>query len=229
MADEENKKGEPKGKGPEDTMNEIKNIHPVPDSKDMERKDLTETQKKIEEQVTKDEGSLTGDELSTALSRNRTHMSEHRTGLSEHRTDLSEHRTGLSEHRTDLSEHRSELSESRTHLSYQRTALSYERTLMSWIRTAVSLISFGFTIYKFFDDFQKTNTDGHRIFTPRGVGICMILFGFLGLLFAQIQHQQAIKQLRKEYPDIKKSLSSVLGILVLVFGLVLLLAAVFRQ
>jgi uncharacterized membrane protein YidH (DUF202 family) len=36
-------------------------------------------------------------------------------------------------------------------LSIKRTRLSYDRTLMAWIRTATSLISFGFTIYKFFD------------------------------------------------------------------------------
>ena len=35
-------------------------------------------------------------------------------------------------------------------LALRRTFLAHERTLMAWIRTSVSLISFGFTIYKFF-------------------------------------------------------------------------------
>ena len=142
-------------------------------------------------------------------------MSEHRTRMSENRTGMSEHRTGLSETRTDL--------------SYQRTALSYERTLMSWVRTATSLISFGFTIYKFFEEFQKDSTQSNRIVTPRILGMTMIAFGFLGLLLAQIQHHIAYKKLKEQYPEIQRSLSSVLSILVLVFGFLLFLAAVFRQ
>lgn len=37
-----------------------------------------------------------------------------------------------------------------TKLAFERTNLAHERTLMAWVRTATSLISFGFTIYKFF-------------------------------------------------------------------------------
>ena len=37
-----------------------------------------------------------------------------------------------------------------TSLSAERTRLLYERTMMSWIRTATTLITFGFTLYKFF-------------------------------------------------------------------------------
>jgi uncharacterized membrane protein YidH (DUF202 family) len=37
-----------------------------------------------------------------------------------------------------------------TRFFFERTLFSHERTLMSWVRTATSLITFGFTIYKFF-------------------------------------------------------------------------------
>jgi uncharacterized membrane protein YidH (DUF202 family) len=37
-----------------------------------------------------------------------------------------------------------------TELAFERTRVAYERTMMAWIRTATSLITFGFTIYKFF-------------------------------------------------------------------------------
>ncbi|OQP38638.1 hypothetical protein A4H97_18110 [Niastella yeongjuensis] len=192
----------------------------IPKSGNLENDKVTDIQKKIEEKITEDE-SLGGEALSGELSKDRTHMSEHRTRMSEHRTGLSEHRTELSEHRTDLSD-------TRTDLSYQRTALSYERTLMSWIRTAISLISFGFTIYKVFEELYKDETHP-RLLSPRKVGMLMILFGFIGLLFAQIQHNIAYKKLKAEYPQIQKSLSSVLSVLILVFGLILFLAALFRQ
>ena len=118
---------------------------------------------------------------------------------------------------------------SSTDLAFERTVLAYERTLMAWIRTAMSLISFGFTIYKFFQEWRKTEQPVQTIFTPRIVGMIMILFGLIGLLFASIQHYTAIRKLKKEYPAIQRSLSSVLAILILMFGLALFLAALFRQ
>ena len=36
-------------------------------------------------------------------------------------------------------------------LALKRTLLAHQRTLMAWIRTSASMISFGFTIYKFFE------------------------------------------------------------------------------
>ena len=118
---------------------------------------------------------------------------------------------------------------SNTDLAFARTALAYERTLMAWIRTAISLISFGFTIYKFFQEWRRTEQPVQTIFTPRIVGMIMILFGLIGLLFASLQHYKAIKKLKKDYPNIQRSLSSVLAILILMFGLALFLATLFRQ
>ncbi len=118
---------------------------------------------------------------------------------------------------------------STTDLAFERTMLAYERTLMAWIRTAISLISFGFTIYKFFEEWSKKDNVSQTIFTPRIVGMIMISFGLLGLFFAQLQHQTAVKRLKKDYPNVQKSLSSVLAILILLFGLVLFLGALFRQ
>ena len=40
--------------------------------------------------------------------------------------------------------------DSGTKLAVDRTWLAHERTMLAWVRTAASLISFGFTIYKFF-------------------------------------------------------------------------------
>jgi len=118
---------------------------------------------------------------------------------------------------------------SNTDLAFERTMLAYERTLMAWVRTAVSLISFGFTLYKFFEEWRKNEQPVQSLFTPRIVGMIMILFGLLGLLFAQIQHYRAVKRLRIDYPKVQRSLSSVLAILILMFGLALFLGALFRQ
>ena len=114
-------------------------------------------------------------------------------------------------------------------LAVERTMLAHERTLMAWVRTAVSLISFGFTIYKFFSEMNKNDNSRETILTPRIVGMVMIAFGFLGLLLAQIQHSIAMKKLKRSYNGMQRSVSSVLSILILVFGLFTFLAALFRQ
>jgi putative membrane protein len=173
---------------------------------DLENEDTTSIQREIEKKVAEDE-QLQGEVLSGELSKDRTHMSEHRTRMSEYRTDLSGERTDM---------------------SLERTMLSYERTLMSWIRTSMSMITFGFTIYKAFEEAVLGNPSG-RVLTPRIVGMIMISMGLLALLLAQIQHRKAVKKLKKLYPEIEKSLSSVLSILILVFGLVLFFGALLRQ
>jgi len=118
---------------------------------------------------------------------------------------------------------------SNTDLAMERTALAHERTLMAWIRTSVSLISFGFTIYKFFEEWNKNPNAAKTLLTPRTVGMIMIGFGFIALLFAQIQHRSAMKKLKKFYPGVQTSVSGVLSILILMFGLMLFLGALFRQ
>lgn len=117
-----------------------------------------------------------------------------------------------------------------TDLAFERTQLALERTLMAWVRTAVSMISFGFTMYKVFQEMSKDfNVHHQRLLTPRIVGMIMILFALIGLLFAQIQHYIAIKELRKNYPRTRKSMAAVLSALIFAFGLVLLVAIFFRQ
>jgi putative membrane protein len=43
-----------------------------------------------------------------------------------------------------------------TALAEERTDVALDRTLMAWVRTTLSVISFGFTIFKFFQYFQQT-------------------------------------------------------------------------
>jgi putative membrane protein len=118
---------------------------------------------------------------------------------------------------------------SSTDLACERTMLAHERTLMAWVRTAISMISFGFTIYKVFEEFSRQEGRHSGLFTPRLVGMTMIGFGLLALLLAQLQHQIALKKIRKIYPAMQKSISSIIGVLVLMFGLALFLGALFRQ
>jgi putative membrane protein len=81
-----------------------------------------------------------------------------------------------------------------TQLSLKRTALAYDRTLMAWTRTGTSLISFGFSIYKFFDLTGLKPRPG-EIVGPQLYGMSMIVTGLVSLAFASYDHRANMKAL----------------------------------
>src|SRR6185436_13456573 len=88
--------------------------------------------------------------------------------------------------------------DSSTALALERTRLAHERTLMAWVRTATSLISFGFTIYKFFQFLREQGETPHteHRFGARGFALVMISVGLVSLLLATLGHWQYMKALR---------------------------------
>jgi putative membrane protein len=88
-----------------------------------------------------------------------------------------------------------------TRLALSRTILAHERTLMAWVRTSTSMISFGFTIYKFFQFVQGDRSVPHaeKLLEPRGVALVMILIGVGGLVLATIDYRHQLDVLRRDY------------------------------
>jgi putative membrane protein len=121
-------------------------------------------------------------------------------------------------------------SDASTRFSFERTLLSHERTLMAWIRTAASLITFGFTIYKFFqlEIGASVHPRTHQVIGPREYAMIMIAIGLLALSIATIQNYQYRHNLRKQHLEVPLSLSSLVGGLVSALGLFSMLAAIFR-
>jgi putative membrane protein len=117
-----------------------------------------------------------------------------------------------------------------TRLAVDRTRLAHERTLMAWVRTAVSMITFGFTIYKFF----QFELDGRPLregdlLGPRGFAMSMIAIGLLALLVSTIQHRQALRGLRAEYADsVPLSLATLVAGLFTTLGLMALVTVILR-
>src|SRR5215831_5153449 len=106
-----------------------------------------------------------------------------------------------------------------TRLALDRTRLAYDRTMMAWVRTATSLISFGFTIYKFFQiEINKGEPRDHLI-GPREFAMIMIGIGLLSLLLATIQHRQDRNSLRAMNPEVPRSMAAVLAGLIALLGL----------
>lgn len=116
-----------------------------------------------------------------------------------------------------------------TRLAYDRTRLAFENTMMAWVRTATSLITFGFSVYKFFQFDIKRGQEFSGSVGPREFGLMMITFGLVSLLAGTLQHVMSLRQLRAEYPATPRSMAALLAGLVSILGLVALIAVIFRQ
>ena len=115
-------------------------------------------------------------------------------------------------------------------LAVDRTRLAHDRTLMAWVRTATSLISFGFTIYKFFQYLQDKNQGREdRIFGPRQFALVMIGIGLTALVLATVQHRRDMVRMREMNPGVPYSLSTVLAALLSILGIFAFVTVFFRR
>ena len=121
--------------------------------------------------------------------------------------------------------------DSSTQLAVDRTRLAYERTLMAWIRTATSLITFGFTIYKFFQiELSRGGLSrSDRLIGPTEFALLMIVIGLVSLLLATLEHRRDLNALNAEYLGGRRSLARVLAALISLLGLLALVAVLFGQ
>ncbi len=80
-----------------------------------------------------------------------------------------------------------------TRLAFERTRVAYDRTVMATVRTATSLITFGFTVYKFFELEVKGRDYNSHLVGPREFGIAMILIGLVSLSIALFERRRDLK------------------------------------
>jgi inner membrane protein YidH len=116
-----------------------------------------------------------------------------------------------------------------TDLAFERSRLASERTLMAWIRTSLSMISFGFTIFKFFEYLGATPGSGGLRHGPLNLGRVMVVLGVLLLVPAIIQHWQFLRELRERaHRRFPPSLALVTAGLIQLIGIVALLSLFLR-
>ena len=118
-----------------------------------------------------------------------------------------------------------------TQLAFERTVLAHERTLMAWVRTATAMISFGFTIYKFFDYLRQSNqvSATPHLFGPRAFAMSMISVGLIALVLATLEHRQSRAALARSGAQLHRSLSQVIAIFVAGVGILGLVLVILRQ
>jgi len=116
-----------------------------------------------------------------------------------------------------------------TKLALDRTRASYERTMMSWIRTATSLITFGFTIYKFFQIEAPLERQRNYLIGPRGFAVALVSIGLFSLVLATLENRQNIRSLGSQDAGKQRSLAVVVAALISLLGVAALIAMIFRQ
>jgi putative membrane protein len=109
--------------------------------------------------------------------------------------------------------------------------MSADRTLMAWIRTSVSMISFGFTIYKFFQYLLESSlTTGHlQQNAPRNFGVALVSLGMVLLAMAIVEYflfQRKLSRLSGQKFPISTTL--IASLLLSLFGILVLLNLLFR-
>ena len=117
-----------------------------------------------------------------------------------------------------------------TELAVDRTRLAHDRTMMAWVRTAASLISFGFTIYKFFQYMREQGAPAeNRLLGPREFALLLIAIGLFSLVLATIQSRHEMQIMRKHYAHVPFSLANLVAGMVAILGILTFLAVILRQ
>lgn len=117
-----------------------------------------------------------------------------------------------------------------TQLALDRTRLAFERTTMAWVRTATSLITFGFTVYKFFQIEHRKGELAQHLIGPREFALMMISIGILSLVLATLQHGHSMRSLRAHAVGrMPRSLALIVAGLMSILGLLALTAVILRR
>ncbi len=115
------------------------------------------------------------------------------------------------------------LAEERTELALRRTVFAADRTLLAWVRTSLSLMTFGFSIYKFFEYLEESGavSGDWQPTGPRRFGMALVTVSTVLLVWQTLQYYQLLKRLSgARGKRVPKTPTLVAGGAVILLGLV---------
>ncbi len=110
-------------------------------------------------------------------------------------------------------------------LQNERIRVSFERLQLSWIRTSLTMLAIGIGAFHYFKEREELGRATFlKLITGDKAGIFLVVLSFFMLLIATIQHIKSKDTQKKEYPDMRYSVATVLSyfIMLLTFSLVIL-------
>lgn len=116
-----------------------------------------------------------------------------------------------------------------TKLAFDRTWVAYERTMLAWVRTATSLITFGFSVYKFFQIVREGGERNNHLIGAREFGLLLVSIGLASLALATLEYRQNIRMLGAQYEGRPRSLAVIVAALISILGVVALSVMIFRK
>src|SRR5271157_4658769 len=117
-------------------------------------------------------------------------------------------------------------------LGYERTRMAADRTMMAWIRTSVSMITFGFTIYKFFQYLTESDvvTEKFPHYAPRNFGVALVALGMVMLVLAIVEYVLFLRNVTRETGQkFPISIAFVASLLLSLLGILVLMNLLFRM
>jgi putative membrane protein len=130
---------------------------------------------------------------------------------------------------TDQPAHSAPALDLSTKLAFDRTWVAYERTMLAWVRTATSLITFGFSVYKFFQIVRAEGGRGNQLIGARQFGLLLVSIGLASLALATLEYRQNIRRLGSQYEGRPRSLAVIVAGLISVLGVAALTVMLFRR
>ncbi len=100
--------------------------------------------------------------------------------------------------------------------------------MLSWVRTATSLITFGFSVYKFFQ-IEQTERVQKYLVGPRQFGLLLVAVGLLSLLLATLEFRRNIQVLGRQYSERTYSPTVMLAGLISILGVAAFIVMLLRQ
>jgi putative membrane protein len=115
-----------------------------------------------------------------------------------------------------------------TKLAFERTWVAYERTMLAWVRTATSLITFGFSVFKFFEILRQESGPKNQLFGARQFGLLLVGIGLASLALATVEYRQNIRMLGEQSQGRPRSLAVIVAALISILGILALSVMLIR-
>lgn len=117
-------------------------------------------------------------------------------------------------------------------ITLERFRIASEKMQLSWIARSITISALGFTVYRLLEDEEAKGMSNSVIsMSPSEVGLVMLLIGFIGLVWATVQHTKTIEKVRRQYTvyqELPKSISLIVSYAIIAVTLLLAISSLIR-